>query len=183
MGEGAGIIVLERREDAVARGAHIYAELAGYGSTADAEHITAPSEDGSGILRAFHLALAQADAGADDVDYVNAHGTSTPLNDVVETRALKKLFGPRAYDVPVSSLKSMIGHLLGAGGAVEAVATCMTINTGVIPPTINLHNPDPECDLDYVPHIARMAPGGIDLAFSSSLGFGGHNVALLFRAP
>jgi 3-oxoacyl-[acyl-carrier-protein] synthase II len=182
MGEGAGVLVLERREHARARGARIYAELAGYGTTADAEHITAPSEDGSGILRAFTMALDAAGAGPGDIGYVNAHGTSTPLNDAVETRALKALFGSRAYDVPVSSIKSMIGHLLGAGGAVEAVATCLSVDTGTLPPTINLHNPDPECDLDYVPHTARQVTG-LQLAMSSSLGFGGHNVALLFRSP
>jgi 3-oxoacyl-[acyl-carrier-protein] synthase II len=181
MGEGAGIVVMERRAHAEARGARIYAEIAGYGSTEDAEHITAPSEDGAGIQRAFLRALDQAGTDAAEVDYVNAHGTSTPLNDAVETRALKQLFGPRAYDVPVSSIKSMIGHLLGAGGAVEAVATCLTVDTGVIPPTINLHTPDPECDLDYVPHTARTPAEGVSLALSSSLGFGGHNVALLFR--
>jgi 3-oxoacyl-[acyl-carrier-protein] synthase II len=180
MGEGAGVLVLERYEAAAARGAHMYAELLGYGSTADAVHITAPAEDGDGILRAVRAALADGPFTAGDVEYVSAHGTSTPLNDAVETRAMKALFGARAYEVPISSVKSMIGHLLGAGGAVEAVAVCRTVSEGVIPPTINLHNPDPACDLDYVPNVARRPDGGVRLALSTSLGFGGHNVALLF---
>jgi 3-oxoacyl-[acyl-carrier-protein] synthase II len=180
VGEGAAVLALERREHARARGARIYAEIVGYGTTADAVHVTAPAEDGAGIQRAMRAALAVADATPADIDYVNAHGTSTPLNDAVETRALKALFGPRASAVPVSSNKSMLGHLLGAGGAVEAVATVRTVETGVIPPTINLHTPDPACDLDYVPHVARRPTGGVRLALSNSLGFGGHNVALLF---
>jgi 3-oxoacyl-[acyl-carrier-protein] synthase II len=179
MGEGAGVLVLEEESHARHRGARIYAELAGYGSTADAAHITAPAEDGGGILRAIDRALRMADAGADAIDYVNAHGTSTPLNDAVETAALKALFGARARDVPVSANKSMIGHLLGAGGAVEAVATTLTLATGWIPPTINLRTPDPACDLDYVAEGARASFPS--LALSISLGFGGHNAALLFR--
>jgi 3-oxoacyl-[acyl-carrier-protein] synthase II len=179
MGEGAGVLVLERQDTATARGAPILAEVVGYGTTADAVHITAPSEDGDGIIRAARAAIEQSSRTAADIDYVNAHGTSTPLNDAVETRAIKTLLGGRAYDVPVSSIKSMIGHLLGAGGAVEAVAVCKTLSDGVIPPTINLHHPDPECDLDYVPHTARRPDGGVHLALSTSLGFGGHNVALL----
>jgi 3-oxoacyl-[acyl-carrier-protein] synthase II len=179
IGEGAGVLVLERRAHAEARGARIYAELVGYGSSADAMHVTAPAEDGAGILRAIEQALASAVLGPGDIDYVNAHGTSTPLNDAVESLALRTLFGRRAYDVPISSNKSMIGHLLGAGGAVEAVVTARTVQTGIIPPTINLHDPDPTCDLDYVPHVARRPSDGVRLALSNSLGFGGHNVALL----
>lgn len=181
IGEGAGMLVLERLDHAIARGATIHAELVGYGTTCDAGHITAPSEDGEGILRAIHAALAQAGLTPDDVDYVNAHGTSTQLNDKVETKAMKRLFGDRAKAVPISSIKSMVGHLLGAGGAVEAVACCRTLATGTIPPTINLHTPDPDCDLDYVPNVARTVPGGVSVALSNSLGFGGHNVSLIFR--
>jgi 3-oxoacyl-[acyl-carrier-protein] synthase II len=180
IGEGAGVLVLERLAHARSRGATVYAELAGYGSTADAVHVTAPAEDGDGIVRAMRLALAEAGLEPGDVTYVNAHGTSTPLNDAVETLALKRLLGERAYDVPVSSIKSMIGHLLGAGGAVEAVASVQTVATGQVPPTINLENRDPACDLDYVPEGARrlsLPP----VVLSTSLGFGGHNAALLFR--
>ncbi len=180
IGEGAGVLVLERKDQALARGARIYAELVGYGSTADAGHATAPSEDGEGMVRAVRLALAQAGLSAEDIDYINAHGTSTPLNDAAETQAMKRLLGARAHGVPMSSIKSMIGHLLGAGGAVEAAASCLTLATGVIPPTINLHTPDPACDLDYVPLVARRPAGGPRLALSNSLGFGGHNAALLF---
>jgi 3-oxoacyl-[acyl-carrier-protein] synthase II len=179
MGEGAGVLVLERMDHALARGARIYCELAGYGSTCDAGHITAPSEDGDGILRAIHGALAQAGLSPDDIDYVNAHGTSTPLNDKTETLAMKTLFGARAKDVPISSTKSMIGHLLGAGGAVEAVACCRVIETGMLPPTINYEHPDPDCDLDFVPNEARQTEG-VDVVLSNSLGFGGHNASLLF---
>jgi 3-oxoacyl-[acyl-carrier-protein] synthase II len=181
VGEGAGVVVLEALEHARARGAKVYGELAGYGSTADAVHATAPAEDGDGIVRAMAQALAQAGLAPADVDYVNAHGTSTPLNDAVETLALKRLFGEAAYDVPVSSIKSMIGHLLGAGGAVEAVACARVLETGVVPPTINLDAPDPACDLDYVPHRARQVEGGVGVALSNSLGFGGHNAVLVFR--
>lgn len=180
-GEGAGVLVLERAAHAKARGATIHAVLAGYGTTADAEHVTAPAEDGEGIVRAMRAALREADVATDDLDYVNAHGTSTPLNDAVETRALKMLLGRRAYDVPVSSNKSMIGHLLGAGGAVESVATVRTLVTGIVPPTVGLQTPDPACDLDYVPGEARAPTGGVESAMSNSLGFGGHNVALVFR--
>lgn len=180
-GEGSGVVVLEERGHAEARGARIYAELAGYGTTADAVHVTAPAEDGEGILRAMHEALDGAGIGPSDLDYINAHGTSTPLNDAVESRAVRVLLGERASDVPVSSCKSMIGHLLGAGGAVEAVVTARVVSTGAIPPTINLHTPDPDCDLDYVPNTARRPSGGVEWAMSNSLGFGGHNVALVFR--
>lgn len=181
IGEGVGVLVLERLDNALARGAPVYAEIVGYGSTADALHVTAPAEDGDGIVRAIGVALRQAGMSAADIAYVNAHGTSTPLNDAVETVALRRVLGARAPQVPVSSVKSMIGHLLGAGGAVEAVASVQSIATGVIPPTINLHTPDPACDLDYVPHLARTLPGGVPLVLSTSLGFGGHNAALLFR--
>ncbi len=180
IGEGTGILVLERLDHALARGARAHALLAGYGSTADAVHATAPAEDGEGMQRAIRIALAEAGLGADDIAYVNAHGTSTPLNDAVETTVLRALFGQRADGVPVSSIKSMIGHLLGAGGAVEAVASVQTIATGVIPPTINLRNPDPACDLDYVPHTARRPDGGVPVVLSNALGFGGHNAALIF---
>ena len=181
IGEGAGVLVIEREDHARARGARIYAELAGYGSTADAAHITAPAEDGEGILRAIDIALRSAEASVSDIQYVNAHGTSTPLNDKTETVAMKTLFGSSAGDVPISSIKSMIGHLLGAGGAVEAVACCLVLHEGIIPPTINLHDPDPECDLDYVPNTARRPEGGVRAVLSNALGFGGHNAALIFR--
>ncbi len=181
IGEGVGVLVLERLDLARARGAPVYAELAGYGSTADAVHVTAPAEDGDGIVRAIEIALREASLSSAEIAYVNAHGTSTPLNDAVETVALKRALGPRAPDVPVSSVKSMIGHLLGAGGAVEAVASVRTIVTGVLPPTINQRRPDPACDLDYVPNVARKVPGGVPVVLSTSLGFGGHNAALLFR--
>lgn len=181
IGEGAAILVLERLDRAQARRARIYAELAGYGSTADAVHATAPAEDGDGIVRASLAALATGGLTPLDISYVNAHGTSTPLNDAVETLALKRLLGERAYEVPVSSIKSMIGHLLGAGGAVEAVASALSVSTGQIPPTINLQTPDPACDLDYVPEGCRTLPGGVAVVLSTSLGFGGHNAALVFR--
>jgi 3-oxoacyl-[acyl-carrier-protein] synthase II len=178
-GEGAGVVVLERRAFAVARGARIRAELVGYGTTADAVHVTAPPADGEGIVRAMRVALRQAGLGPGDVAYVNAHGTSTPINDAVETRALRTVLGAHADGVPVSSNKSMIGHLLGAGGGVEAVATVRTLETGIIPPTINLHTSDPACDLDYVPNVARRPGGGVRVAMSNSLGFGGHNACLI----
>lgn len=181
IGEGAGVLVLERLDGARARGARVYAEVVGYGTTADAVHATAPAEDGDGIVRAALQALRQGDMAPHDLECINAHGTSTPLNDAVETRAMKRLLGEAAYDVPMSAIKSMIGHLLGAGGAVEAVASVKTIETGIVPPTINLHHPEPECDLDYVPHTARAIPGGVENVLSNSLGFGGHNAALLFR--
>jgi 3-oxoacyl-[acyl-carrier-protein] synthase II len=181
IGEGAGVLVLERWEFARDRGARILCELAGYGATADAVHVTAPAEDGDGIVRAARLALDGAGMGADAIDCINAHGTSTPLNDAVETIAVKRLLGPRAYDVPMSSIKGVIGHLLGAGGAVEAVAAVKTLETGVVPPTANLHTADPACDLDYVPIRARQPVGGLQAILSNSLGFGGHNAALVLR--
>ncbi|MCS7195884.1 MAG: beta-ketoacyl-ACP synthase II [Aquificaceae bacterium] len=179
MGEGAGVLVLEEYEHAKARGAKIYAELIGYGATDDAYHITAPCADGEGAYMCMKLALEDAGISPEQVDYINAHGTSTPLNDRSETLAIKKLFGKHAYKLKVSSNKSMIGHLLGAAGAVEAVATVKTLQTGMIPPTINLENPDPECDLDYVPNKAVEYP--IHYALSNSFGFGGTNACLLFK--
>jgi len=179
MGEGAAVLVLEEYEHAMRRGAKIYAELVGYGATADAYHITAPCVDGEGAVKCMLRALEDAKLSPDEVDYINAHGTSTKLNDAVETLAIKRVFGERAYKIPISSTKSMIGHLLGAAGAIEAVATIMTIHTGIIHPTINYENPDPECDLDYVPNEARKKE--VNVAISNSFGFGGHNVCLVFK--
>jgi 3-oxoacyl-[acyl-carrier-protein] synthase II (EC 2.3.1.41) len=179
MGEGAAVLVLEEYEHAMRRGAKIYAELVGYGATADAYHITAPCVDGEGAVKCMLRALEDAKLSPDEVDYINAHGTSTKLNDAVETLAIKKVFGERAYKIPISSTKSMIGHLLGAAGAIEALATIMTIHTGIIHPTINYENPDPECDLDYVPNEARKKE--VNVAISNSFGFGGHNVCLAFK--
>ena len=176
MGEGGGILILEEWESARARGAHIYAELLGYGATADAHHITAPAPDGSGARRAMLAALAQSGLAPSDIGYINAHGTSTPLGDKAETGAIKEVFGKNAP--AVSSTKSMTGHLLGGAGALEAVVCALAIERGVLPPTINLTDPDPECDLDYVPNVAREV--SIDAAVSNSFGFGGHNATLLF---
>ncbi len=179
MGEGAGILVLESEEHARARGAQVYAEVAGYAMTGDAYHITAPAPGGEGAARAMALALKDARLAPTDVDYINAHGTSTPPNDAVETAAIKQVFGDHAYRLMVSSTKSMIGHLLGAGGGVEAAVCALTIRDRVVHATINYENPDPECDLDYVPNTAREAP--VRVALSNSLGFGGHNACLVFR--
>ncbi len=179
MGEGSGIVVLEELSHAKARGAEIYAELSGIGFTGDAYHITAPHCDGDGAVRAMKLALQDSDANPEDVSYVNAHGTSTALNDKTETGAIKKVLGDHAYKTPVSSNKSMTGHLLGATGAVEFIASILTINNSIIPPTMNHDNPDPECDLDYVPNQAREAD--VNLILSNSFGFGGHNVCLGLR--
>ncbi len=179
MGEGAGILVLEEYEHAKARGAKIYAELVGYGATDDAYHITAPCVDGEGAYMCMKLALEDAKVKPEEIDYINAHGTSTPLNDKSETLAIKRLFGEHAYKLKISSNKSMIGHLLGAAGAVEAVATAKTVQTGIIPPTINLENPDPECDLDYVPN--KAIEYLVNYALSNSFGFGGTNACLLFK--
>ncbi len=179
MGEGAGILILEEYERAKARGAKIYAELVGYGATDDAYHITSPHECGEGAYECMKLALEDAGIKPEEVDYINAHGTSTPLNDKTETLAIKQLFGEHAYKLKISSNKSMIGHLLGAAAAVEAVATVKTIETGVIPPTINLENPDPECDLDYVPNKAIEYP--VKVAMSNAFGFGGTNATLVFK--
>jgi 3-oxoacyl-[acyl-carrier-protein] synthase II len=179
MAEGAGVLVLEAEEHARARGAAILGELAGYGATSDAYHITQPAENGAGATRAMRLALEHAGLKPDDVDYLNAHGTSTPLNDRLETLAIKQAFGEYAYSLPISSTKSMTGHLLGAAGAVEAVVSILVIQNGVIPPTVHYGVPDPACDLDYVPNVARSA--AVDVVMSNSLGFGGHNASLVFR--
>ncbi len=176
MGDGAGILILEEFEAAKARGAKIYCELKGYGSTDDAHHITAPAEDGSGSARAIQLALNGAGIQPDEVDYVNAHGTSTAYNDSMETKAVKRVFGDHAKKLAISSTKSMVGHLLGASSAVELVACALSIQQGVVHPTRNLENPDPDCDLDYVPGSARQMT--VRNAISNSLGFGGHNVCL-----
>ncbi|MGH2353126.1 MAG: beta-ketoacyl-ACP synthase II [Chloroflexota bacterium] len=180
MGEGAGVVVLERASAARRRGARVYAELVGYGSSADAYHLTAPPEEGNGAARCMRQALDEAGMAPEELDYVNAHGTSTPLNDRAETAAIRTALGHHAYRVAISSTKSMIGHLLGAAGGVEAVVAVKAIHHGVIPPTINLAHPDPDCDLDYTPNEARMAP--VRTAMSNSFGFGGHNATLLFRA-
>jgi len=179
VGEGAGVLVLEELEHARARGARIYAELVGYGTNDDAYHITAPDENGAGAAACMRLALESAQMRPEDIDYINAHGTSTPLNDATETRAIKTVFGAHAYRLAVSSTKSMTGHLLGAAGAVEAAFSVMALREGIIPPTINLDFPDPACDLDYVPHQARRAH--LRAVLSNSFGFGGHNVCLIFR--
>jgi 3-oxoacyl-[acyl-carrier-protein] synthase II len=179
MGEGAGIVILEDLEHALARGARIYAEVAGYGMTSDAYHVTAPDPDGDGAVRVMLRALADAGARPEDVDYINAHGTSTPFNDKTETLAIKKAFGEHALKIGVSSTKSMMGHLLGAAGGVEAGITALCLKHQIMTPTINYEFPDPDCDLDYVPNAAR--PAEIVCALSNSFGFGGTNAALLFR--
>jgi 3-oxoacyl-[acyl-carrier-protein] synthase II len=179
MGEGAGVVILEELEFARERGAPIYAELVGYGMSADAFHITAPSEDGDGGMRVMAAALRDGGITADKVDYINAHGTSTPYNDKLETLAIKRLFGGHAPQLAISSTKSMTGHLLGAAGGLEAGITALAVKHQLIPPTINYENPDPECDLDYVPNTKRSAK--IDYALSNSFGFGGTNGALLFK--
>ncbi len=179
MSEGSGILVLEAEEHAIARGATILAELAGYGATSDAFHITQPAENGEGAARAMRKALKQAGIESDDIHYLNAHGTSTPLNDRLETLAIKRVFGEYAHSLPISSSKSMTGHLLGAAGAIEAAIAVMAIQQGIIPPTANYEVPDPDCDLDYVPNVARSAT--LDAVMSNSLGFGGHNASLIIR--
>lgn len=179
LGEGAGILVLESLDHALARGAPIMAEMLSYGATSDAFHLTQPSPEAEGATRALNSALSKAGITSDDVDYINAHGTSTWLNDKAETRAIKNVFGERAYHIPVSATKSMTGHLLGAAGAVEAVISIMVTDQQMVPPTINLDYPDPDCDLDYVPHQTRSVP--VETAVSSSFGFGGHNSVLVFR--
>jgi 3-oxoacyl-[acyl-carrier-protein] synthase II len=179
MGEGAGALVLEEREAALRRGATIHAELVGFGQSADAFHITAPSEDGSGAALAMRRALATAELPPEAVDYVNAHATSTQAGDISETRALKLAFGDHAERLAISATKSMIGHLFGAAGAVEGVATALAVREGILPPTINLTDPDPECDLDYVSGEARKAD--VEVAMSNGFGFGGHNAVVVFR--
>jgi 3-oxoacyl-[acyl-carrier-protein] synthase II len=180
LGEGAGALILESYDHAREREAQIYGEVAGYGMSADAYHITLPRPGGGGAARAMQGALNDAGVGPTDVGYINAHGTSTPANDVTETFAIKDVFGDHAYRVPISSTKSMTGHMLGGAGAVEAVISLKAINEGIVPPTINYTTPDPECDLDYVPNEARELK--VDKVLSNSFGFGGHNVSLLFGA-
>ena len=180
MAEGGAALILEEREHALARGATLYAELVGYGMSADAYHITLPRPGGDGAARAMKAALDHARITPEDISVINAHGTSTPANDATETLAIKTVFGDRAYRIPTSSTKSMTGHLLGGAGAVEAIASVLTIRDGTIPPTINYATPDPECDLDYVPNEAREAE--VRYVMSNSFGFGGHNVALIFTA-
>ncbi len=181
VGEGAGILVLEEREEALARGATPYAEVLGYGMSGDAFHITAPAEDGSGAVRVMQAALTEAGASPEDVDAVNAHGTSTPLNDRIETAAIRRVFGGHADRLAVSSTKSMTGHLLGGAGGLEAGISCLTLRHQTLPPTINYETPDPGCDLDNVPNTAR--PATVRSVLSNSFGFGGTNVSLLFRHP
>jgi 3-oxoacyl-[acyl-carrier-protein] synthase II len=180
MGEGAGILVLESLEHAQKRGARIYCEVTGYAATCDAFHITQPDPEGKGLSMAMKRALASSKVASESVDYINAHGTSTPYNDKFETLAIKKVFGEHARKVAISSTKSMTGHLLGAAGGIESVISVKTIQTGEIPPTINLTEPDPECDLDYVPNVKRSAK--VKTVLSNNLGFGGQNAAVVFRA-
>ena len=179
IGEGAGVVILEELEHARKRGAPIYAEIVGYGSTSDAYHMTAPSEDGDGARRAMVMAVRKAGISPDQVDYINAHGTSTKLNDASETLAIKRVFGEGAYDIPISATKSMIGHAFGAAGAIESIAAVQTIQTGMIHPTINYENPDPDCDLDYVPGEPRRVD--VDVVLKNSFGFGGQNACLVFK--
>jgi 3-oxoacyl-[acyl-carrier-protein] synthase II len=181
MGEGAGILILEELEHAKKRGARIYAEVIGYGLSGDAYHVTAPAEDGSGGLRAMRMALKRAKLNLEDIDYVNAHGTSTPLGDEIELGAVKRLFGPHAYKLSMSSTKSAIGHLLGAAGAVEAIFSILAMRDQIAPPTINLDNPSDGCDIDLVPHKAKQRK--IRYALSNSFGFGGTNASLVFAPP
>lgn len=179
MGEGAGILVLEEYEHAKKRGATIYAEVTGYGNTCDAYHITAPDPSGSGAVRAIRMAVSESGIGDDDTVYVNAHGTGTHLNDVMETKALREVFGKQAEKLHISSTKSVTGHMLGATGAVEAIASVLALNEGTVPPTANYREPDPECDLNYTPNVAVKAD--LTCAISTSLGFGGHNACIAFR--
>ncbi len=179
IGEGAGVVVLESLEHAEARGAHIYCELAGYGMSGDAYHMTQPAAGGEGVARAMVAALKDADVQPEMVGYINAHGTSTPLNDKNETAALKTVFGDHAYKLSISSTKSMTGHLLGGAGGIEAVAAALAIHSGVLPPTINYDTPDPDCDLDYIPNVARTQQ--VEVAVSNNSGFGGHNAVIVMR--
>jgi 3-oxoacyl-[acyl-carrier-protein] synthase II len=179
IGEGAGIMILEEMEHAKARGAKIYAEIVGYGMTGDAYHVTQPDETASGAVRAMQRAIKDAGISPEQIGYINAHGTSTPYNDKFETLAIKKVFGEHAYKLAVSSTKSMIGHALGAAGGIEAVITVLALKHQMLPPTINYENPDPDCDLDYVPNKAR--PAQIEYALTNSFGFGGTNACLIFK--
>ncbi|MBT9164470.1 MAG: 3-oxoacyl-(acyl-carrier-protein) synthase 2 [candidate division WS2 bacterium] len=181
MGEGGGILVLEELNQALNRGATLYAEVAGYGTNSDAYHITAPHQEGEGAIRAMQDAVKDAGLSLEDIDYINAHGTSTPLNDRIETLAIKKLFGEHAYKLKISSTKSMIGHLLGGAGAVESIATVLSLYNGILHPTMNYEVPDPECDLDYVPNVAIKPAGGIEVALKNAFGFGGHNAVLVYK--
>jgi 3-oxoacyl-[acyl-carrier-protein] synthase II len=177
--EGAGIIILEELQFALERKARIYGELVGYGYTGDAYHITAPSPDGDGAFRCMRMAIKDAGLKPEDVDYINAHGTSTPLNDLTETIAIKRVFGDHAKKVPISGTKSMTGHLLGAAGSTEAIFTILSIRDGIMPPTLNYEEADPQCDLDYVPNAARQKP--VKIAMSNAFGFGGTNATLVFK--
>jgi 3-oxoacyl-[acyl-carrier-protein] synthase II len=177
--EGACVLVMENLDHARRRGANILAEIIGYGATADSYHITQPMENGAGAAKAMQIALNKAGLAPTEIDYINAHGTATPLNDTMETRAIKTVFGDYAYKVPISSTKSMLGHMIGGAGASEALICIMVIRNGIVPPTINLTHPDPECDLDYVPNVARQAR--VSTTLSNSFGFGGHNSVLIFR--
>jgi len=179
MGEGAGIIIIEELEHAKARGAHIYGEISGFAATGDAYHMSAPEPSGDGAARAMKLALDMAKIGPQEIDYINTHGTSTPLGDKIETQSIKRVFGEHAYKIATGSTKSMTGHLLGAAGGVEAIICLLAIKNKIVPPTINLENPDPECDLDYIPNKAR--PLEVKIALSNSFGFGGHNAVLIMR--
>jgi len=179
MGEGAGTLILEELENAMNRGAKIYCEIAGVGLTGDAYHITAPAPGGAGAVRAMKEAMRDAGVSLTDIDYINAHGTSTQYNDVTETSAIKTCFGEYAYKLLVSSTKSMTGHLLGAAGGIEAIATVLAMKNNIVPPTINLTKPDPECDLNFSP--LKPTPLNINFAISNTFGFGGHNATLLFK--
>lgn len=179
IGEGATILILENLDRAIKREANILAEIIGYGASADAHHVTQPLENGQGAAKAMQMALRKAGVAAAEIDYINAHGTSTKLNDSMETKAIKIVFGDNAYRIPISSTKSMMGHLIGAAGAMESAICIMAMRHGIVPPTINLTCPDPECDLDYVPNVARQVE--VNIALSNSFGFGGHNSALVFR--
>ena len=179
LGEGAGLLVLESLEHAEKRGANILAEMSGYGASSDAHHVTQPHPEGEGAARAMKWAIEDAGITPDKVDYINAHGTSTPLNDKYETIAMKRMYGDHAYKLAISSTKSMTGHLLGAAGAIEAAFTVLAIKNDLVPPTINIDNPDPDCDLNYIPNTAKKQP--VNVAMSNSLGFGGHNASLVFQ--